>query len=317
MSKEDAFKAAMLVCQQKIPHAIISSSVTMTRGIWEALDIQGISPGKDIQVLTLGEESWNKSDQLPGVTHSSRSAFTMGTSVADLLIGNIAKPFSFEKKNLSFTDDIIYTKLNIPPRTERKSSVISVSGRKTLRVLHYEIPSTNSIKLVSRCFSNQYDVDTVSYTHLDVYKRQDEEFIPMVEQTLSKYKVDPKHIVLELTESYFVTNMGALRETFRRLRDCNIKIAMDDFGTGYSSLGMLAQSPADIVKIDRLFITDIAEMENAFNRNFIGSVIKLCHSVGIAVCVEGVERTEELDAVCDMEADCIQAVSYTHLSECQ
>lgn len=166
MSKEDAFKAAMLVCQQKIPHAIISASVTMTRGIWEALDIQGISPGKDIQVLTLGEESWNKSDQLPGVTHSSRSAFTMGTSVADLLIGNIAKPFSFEKKNLSFTDNIIYTKLNIPPRTERKSSVISVSGRKTLRVLHYEIPSTNSIKLVSRCFSNQYDVDII-YDNID------------------------------------------------------------------------------------------------------------------------------------------------------
>lgn len=148
--------------------------------------------------------------------------------------------------------------------------------------------------------------DFVMNINVSYLQMLDEEFIPMVEQTLSKYKVDPKHIVLELTESYFVTNMGALRETFRRLRDCNIKIAMDDFGTGYSSLGMLAQSPADIVKIDRLFITDIAEMENAFNRNFIGSVIKLCHSVGIAVCVEGVERTEELDAVCDMEADCIQ-----------
>ncbi|MBU9728150.1 bifunctional diguanylate cyclase/phosphodiesterase [Diplocloster modestus] len=148
--------------------------------------------------------------------------------------------------------------------------------------------------------------DFVMNINVSYLQMLDEEFIPTVEQTLCKYKVDPKHIVLELTESYFVTNMGALRETFRRLRDFNIKIAMDDFGTGYSSLGMLAQSPADIVKIDRLFITDIAEMKNAFNRNFIGSVIKLCHSVGIAVCVEGVERTEELDAVCDMEADCIQ-----------
>ncbi|MBU9728333.1 extracellular solute-binding protein [Diplocloster modestus] len=162
MTKEDAFKAAMLVCQKKIPHAIISSSVTMTRGIWEALDIQGITPGKDIQVLTLGEESWSKSDRLPGVTHSSRTAFTMGTSVAGLLIGNIAKPYTLEKQNLSFTDDIVFTKLNLPARARRKKpGGISSSGRRSLRILHYEIPSTNSIKLVSRCFSNLYDVDII------------------------------------------------------------------------------------------------------------------------------------------------------------
>ena len=81
---------------------------------------------------------------------------------------------------------------------------------------------------------------------------------------------------------------------------------MDDFGTGYSSLGMLSQSPADIVKIDRLFITAIGDKENEFNRSFIGSVIQLCHRVGISVCVEGVERKNELDTVCSLEADCIQ-----------
>ncbi len=60
-----------------------------------------------------------------------------------------------------------------------------------------------------------------------------------------------------MTESYFVTDMDALRATFDRLRSIGIRIAMDDFGTGYSSLGLLAQSPADIVKIDRLFIKNI------------------------------------------------------------
>lgn len=80
------------------------------------------------------------------------------------------------------------------------------------------------------------------------------------------HRVDPASIVLEMTESYFVTDMDALRATFDRLRSIGIRIAMDDFGTGYSSLGLrwLPRSPADIVKIDRLFIKDIHR--EAFNR---------------------------------------------------
>ena len=79
---------------------------------------------------------------------------------------------------------------------------------------------------------------------------------------------------------------------------------MDDFGTGYSSLGMLAQTPADIVKIDRLFISAINA--NKFNLDFISAVISLCHSIGIKVTVEGVEHRSEMDIVLHVGADCIQ-----------
>ena len=91
--------------------------------------------------------------------------------------------------------------------------------------------------------------------------------IPTMEQLVERTGVDPASIVLEMTESYFVTDMDALRATFDRLRSIGIRIAMDDFGTGYSSLGLLAQSPADIVKIDRLFIKNIHV--ESFNRAFI------------------------------------------------
>ncbi len=132
----------------------------------------------------------------------------------------------------------------------------------------------------------------------------DADFVPFVEQLVERTGVDPASIVLEMTESYFVTDMDALRATFDRLRSIGIRIAMDDFGTGYSSLGLLAQSPADIVKIDRLFIKDIHR--EAFNRAFIDAVIELCHSVGIEVTVEGVEEPTELDAVRAIGADSIQ-----------
>ncbi|WP_080798090.1 putative bifunctional diguanylate cyclase/phosphodiesterase [Arabiibacter massiliensis] len=132
----------------------------------------------------------------------------------------------------------------------------------------------------------------------------DEGFVPLVRELLERYGTDPRSIVLEMTESYFVTDMEALRSTFGELRGLGVRIAMDDFGTGYSSLGLLSQSPADIVKIDRLFIRNIHEED--FNRSFIDAVIELCHSVGIEVTVEGVEQATELDAVRSIGADCIQ-----------
>ena len=148
--------------------------------------------------------------------------------------------------------------------------------------------------------------DFIMNVNISYLQMLDESFAGHVERTLKENGLDSRHVVLELTESCFVTDMGGLKEIFRHLRGMRIQIAMDDFGTGYSSLGMLSQSPADIVKIDRLFIEAIDRDENVFNRSFIASVIKLCHSVGITVCVEGVEEQDELRAVCALNADSIQ-----------
>lgn len=144
-------------------------------------------------------------------------------------------------------------------------------------------------------------VMNVNISYLQLFEP---DFIGFVQDALARTGVDPSQLVLEMTESYFVTDLDALKTVFSRLRDLGIRLAMDDFGTGYSSLGMLSQSPADIVKIDRAFIKNIDA--EAFNRSFIDAVIDLCHSVGIEVTVEGVEEAPELDTVRTIGADCIQ-----------
>ena len=79
---------------------------------------------------------------------------------------------------------------------------------------------------------------------------------------------------------------------------------MYDFGNGYSSLSMLKTSPADTVKIDRAFVRDI--LNSRFDATFIRFVVALCHDLDIKVCLEGVEREEELQLVRPMQLDYIQ-----------
>lgn len=146
--------------------------------------------------------------------------------------------------------------------------------------------------------------DFVMNVNVSYLQILEDDFVETIRSLLAKYELAPEHIVIELTESYFVTDMGPIRECFSTLRKMHIRIAMDDFGSGYSSLGMLTQAPADIVKIDRSFINAIHT--NPFNLSFINAVISLCHSIDIEVTVEGVEEKNELDTVCTLQADTIQ-----------
>ena len=102
----------------------------------------------------------------------------------------------------------------------------------------------------------------------------------------------------------YVKSSEELQAIFQEIRSIGVRIAMDDFGTGYSSIGVLKNSPADIVKIDRIFIKDILNSE--FDATFIQFVVRLCHDVNIRVLLEGVETKAEYEKVKTMGLDDIQ-----------
>lgn len=132
----------------------------------------------------------------------------------------------------------------------------------------------------------------------------DDNFIDFVSDTIRNSDADFSNIIIELTESRFVTDKEFLNNMFSNFRKMGISIAMDDFGTGYSSLEVLKEVPADIVKIDRAFVKNIKE--SIFDKNFIRFAVELCHNVGIKVCLEGIENIEEYKIVHDMNLDFIQ-----------
>lgn len=123
-------------------------------------------------------------------------------------------------------------------------------------------------------------------------------------ELLSKYSLNAKNILLEITETSLMRNIATCRQNLTRLRNEGIRIALDDFGTGYSSLNYLRELPIDEIKIDRVFIEDI--QRDRFNYSFISAIVLLAHSISKLVCVEGIESSDKAQAVKELHADILQ-----------
>lgn len=146
--------------------------------------------------------------------------------------------------------------------------------------------------------------DFVIDVNLSYVQIQNTDFFSYVRKLLKEECFSSKNLVLELTESYFVKESDRVTNIFREIRSMGVRIAMDDFGTGYSTLGILKESPADIVKVDKTFIRDIDT--SSFDATFIRFVVEICHDAGIKVCLEGVETQQTCDIVSEMGIDMIQ-----------
>ena len=108
---------------------------------------------------------------------------------------------------------------------------------------------------------------------------------------LAKYRLDPRHLIFEITESIFMDGHDEHLARIRALRQAGCQIAIDDFGTGFSALNYLRRYPMDLVKIDRSFILHIPE--HVQDRLLLQGLIRMVHNLGMQLVVEGIERDEQ------------------------
>ncbi|PRC93364.1 GGDEF: diguanylate cyclase (GGDEF) domain [Solimicrobium silvestre] len=123
-------------------------------------------------------------------------------------------------------------------------------------------------------------------------------------RTLIEQGVDPRFIILEITEGLFLHNSDAMKIILKEFKKQGFLISMDDFGTGYSALGYLKHYPFDFVKIDQSFINNITE--NSGNAAITNAVISMAHSMGIKVIAEGVEHEAQCQFLSKNMCDQIQ-----------
>jgi EAL domain-containing protein (putative c-di-GMP-specific phosphodiesterase class I) len=113
--------------------------------------------------------------------------------------------------------------------------------------------------------------------------------------------IDPRSLTIEVTEH---TAMADGDTGFRALRDLSsegIRVAIDDFGTGYSSLEQLRRMPVDIVKVDRTFVSGMAD--NTTDRELVAAVVGMGRALKLCVVAEGIETVEQADALRELGCD--------------
>ncbi|MEX0955885.1 MAG: EAL domain-containing protein [Rhizobiaceae bacterium] len=128
----------------------------------------------------------------------------------------------------------------------------------------------------------------------------------LLHQILVDTGLPPTLLELEVTESSIINDQQNALHVIRQLKAMGVMIAMDDYGTGYSSLSTLQAFPFDKIKIDRSFISDLGNSEQA--GAIVRSTIILADSLKIPVLAEGVESEAHLDFL--YEQGCGQAQGY-------
>jgi len=123
--------------------------------------------------------------------------------------------------------------------------------------------------------------------NLSMWNLRDASLPDTIAGLLTKYRVPPRFLCIEITESAVMGDAEHTLQVLNRLFALGVRIAIDDYGTGYASLSYLKHLPADELKIDRSFVQHMAE--NRADQAIVQSTVNMAHSLGQRVVAEGVE----------------------------
>jgi diguanylate cyclase (GGDEF)-like protein len=162
-----------------------------------------------------------------------------------------------------------------------------------------EILTIGQAVLESACRQAQYWLEAYPETpplfvsvNLSVKQFNQPGLVEEIARLLKEFKLQPRCLKLEITESVFSHNIETAVGLLTQLRDLGVQLSIDDFGTGYSSLSYLQRFPIDTLKIDRSFVAQM--MENEENLAIVRTIVALAQNLGMDVVAEGVETEDQL-----------------------
>lgn len=140
--------------------------------------------------------------------------------------------------------------------------------------------------------------------NVSVLQVKSDNFLDVVARCLLQSHLSPLQLVLEITESLVMNSNADTVGKLHTLREMGIDISMDDFGTGFSSLSYLGSFPFSKVKIDRSFVAGL--ITKSGSRAIIEAVVLISASYNMKITAEGVETTEQLEALRKIKCDEVQ-----------
>lgn len=125
--------------------------------------------------------------------------------------------------------------------------------------------------------------------------------------SVADFKVNPKQLTLEVTETSILREINSTISILDRLRKQGFRVALDDFGTGYSSLAYLRDLPLDELKIDRSFVDVLDEPKS---KALVSSMIAISKNMNLEVVAEGVESASQQKALEKLGCEYFQGYLY-------
>lgn len=120
-------------------------------------------------------------------------------------------------------------------------------------------------------------------------------FKAYVQALMDEYRIQPRQLCFEITESVAILNLQNTLDFIQHFRGLGCKFALDDFGSGFSSYGYLKNFPVDYVKIDGNFVRDLTD--DKFDRAIVQSIHDVASAMGIQTIAEFVENQDILNAL--------------------
>jgi diguanylate cyclase (GGDEF)-like protein len=133
----------------------------------------------------------------------------------------------------------------------------------------------------------------------------DEPTLPQyIADRLAAHGVAPHRLMVELTETAAVSDLHDAQRFIEALRQTGCRVCLDDFGTGFSSFAYLKHLKADILKIDGLFIRDLANDHD--NQVFVKAIVDVARGMRKATIAEFVEDADTLEMLKAFRVDHVQ-----------
>jgi len=140
--------------------------------------------------------------------------------------------------------------------------------------------------------------------NLSGHSLNDMDFLEFIQGVFEQYTVVPERICFEITETVAIKNMNHAINIIHAIKDIGCEFSLDDFGTGLSSYAYLKNLPVDYLKIDGVFIKDIAN--NPEDRAMVKSINEIGHFLGMKTVAEYVENDDILQVLKELGVDYAQ-----------
>ena len=197
------------------------------------------------------------------------------------------------------------------PAAERYDMMLSIDRWVIRAVCHHIHSVRDSLAPLAALVEERRRAPALYSINLSGMSLADSSLQDYIIEQFVQYDIAPEQICFEITETAVIANLPKAQVFMQQLKTLGCRFSLDDFGSGFSSFGYLKSLPVDFLKIDGVFVRDIAS--NAINRAMVKAINEVGHVMGLKTVAEYVEDAATLAVIRELGIDYAQGYAVGRL----